>query len=249
MRLSQILQILYKIHKSQPNISMPYICGGIPRDKLIGSAKSKYDDLDITTGDASVRFLAEEFSLTLSKKFDIEKKIAKDGHVSVKLANLKVDFSSNFIVPGIDELLAAKGIESPSDLQKEMFSRDFTCNALLLHFNLRDILDPTGLALKDIENKVIKTCLDPKSTFIHNVQRIPRVYYVAAKLGFEVDPAIIAWIKDNGQYFAQVEAKYSMDKISKAMEFDRERTIQLLDATNGWQFVPGLQQTITRPGI
>ena len=63
----------------------------IPRDKLIGSAKSKYNDLDITTGNASVRFLAEEFANMMDKQFQIKKKVADDGHVSVELSNLKVD--------------------------------------------------------------------------------------------------------------------------------------------------------------
>ncbi len=240
MRLSQILEVLNKIHANQPKISEPYICGGIARDKLIGAAKAKYNDLDITTGDASVKQLAEEFAALLGSKFTIQKKVAKDGHVSVKLDKLKVDFSSNFIVPGIEEMLAKIGIEKPTNLQKEMFSRDFTCNALLLKFNLRDIEDPTGRGIQDINKKIIKTCLDPSSTFTHNVQRIPRIYYVAAKLGFEVAPEIIEWVKQNPSYFSQVDSKYTMEKISKAMEYDRERTVRLLDATDGWQFVPGI---------
>lgn len=240
MRLTQILEILNKIHVNQPKISEPLICGGIARDKLIGAAKAKYNDLDITTGDPTVKLLANEFADVLGRKFTIQKKVARDGHVSVKLDKLKVDFSSNFIVPGIEEMLGQFGIENPTNLQKEMFSRDFTCNALLLKFNLRDIEDPTGRGIQDIEKKIIKTCLDPQSTFSHNVQRIPRVYYVAAKLGFEVAPEILEWIKQNPESFSQVDTKYSVEKVSKAMEYDRERTIRLLDATNGWQFVPGI---------
>jgi len=244
MRLPELLQILYSIHKNQPNIGVPYICGGIPRDKLIGNAKSKYNDLDITTGNASVRFLAEEFSNLMDKQFQIKKKVAQDGHVSVELANLKVDFSSNFIVPGIDDLLKARGLENVTDLQREMFSRDFTCNSLLLNLNLKDIFDPTHLGVEDIGKKIVKTCLDPQSTFAHNVQRIPRVYYISAKLGFEVDAEIIDWIKKNGAVFRTVKPEYSLEKISKAMEYDQARTIALLDATNGWEFVPGLKAGI-----
>ena len=37
---------------------------------------------------------------------------------------------------GIDELLIRFGITKPTDMQRELFSRDFTCNALLLSFDL-----------------------------------------------------------------------------------------------------------------
>lgn len=223
---------------------MPFICGGIPRDKLIGEAKSKYNDLDITTGNASIKFLAEEFANLMDKQYQIKKKVAQDGHVSVELSNLKVDFSSNFIVPGIDGLLKKKGIAAPNDLQREMFSRDFTCNSLLLNLNLKDIIDPTGQGMNDISKKIIKTCLDPDSTFKNNVQRIPRIYYISAKLGFEVDAEIVTWVKNNPDVFRQVKPEYSLEKISKAMEYDKDRTVSLLDATNGWEFVPGLKATV-----
>lgn len=241
MKLRQILEIMYRLHKQQPKISEPFICGGIVRDKLIGQAKEKYSDLDITTCDASVRYLAEEFALLLSKKFDIEKKVAPDGHVSVNLDNLKVDFSSNFVVPDILNQLSRRGIKNPSSLQKEMFSRDFTCNSLLLNFNLRDILDPTEMGIRDINDKLVRTCLDPNSTFSNNIQRIPRVYYVAAKLGFEVDPEIIKWIKMNSHYFEKVDPKYVYEKVSKAMSFDHQITSKLLDLTDGWKFVKGIK--------
>lgn len=245
MRLRELLQILYGIHKSQPKISMPFICGGIPRDKLIGSAKSKYDDLDITTGDASIQFLAEEFSVLIGRQFEIEKKVAKDGHISVKLSNLKVDFSSNFIVPDIDKLLFNKNIKNPTSLQKEMFSRDFTCNSLLLNLNLKDITDPTNQGFDDINNKIIKTCLDPQSTFLHNLQRIPRVFYIAAKLDFTVDEDILSWIKQNKNLLSKVDDKYISEKISKAIEFNKEKTIDLLNKTDLWNYVSSIQNLRT----
>lgn len=243
MKLRQILEILHKISKIE-NTGKVYICGGIPRDKLIGEAKSKYNDLDITTGDASIKKLANQFAHLIGQKFEVKRHVAKDGHISVDLGPLKVDFSSNFIIPDVENHLAKLGIAQPTDLQKEMFSRDFTCNSLLLDLNLKDIYDITGRGKEDIKNKIIKTCIDVDTTLRNKPQRIPRVYYVAAKLGFDVDSEIINWIKNNLPVFMMVETKYSLEKIMKAVEFDRDRTVALLDATDGWKVFPQLKGLI-----
>lgn len=238
MRIKEILNTLHSIKVNDKNISQPMICGGIPRDKIIGHAKSKFEDLDITTGDKSVRLLADTFATTMSHDFSITKKVAEDGHVSVKLGDFKVDFSSNFISPDIDGLLKNKNINNPTNMQKEMFSRDFTCNALLLSLDLKKIEDPTNMGLKDIKNKFIRTCFEPEITLKYNVNRIPRVIYIAAKLGFEVDPAIMTWIRNNLNYAGTVKPRYMLEKIERAFEFDPDRSAALIDQAGLWSLVP-----------
>ena len=36
-------------------------------------------------------------------------------------------------------------------MQRELFSRDFTCNTLIVPMNLRSLSDPTGLGIDDIK--------------------------------------------------------------------------------------------------
>src|SRR5271170_496004 len=159
MKLRDLLTLMYKIHTDR-GVSLPYVTGGTPRDKLLGIIKKEVSDLDITTGDKTIHNLAVEFALELKKKYTIESKQMDDGHTSVFIGDFKVDFSSNFEAPNIDELLYKKGIKNPSDMQREMFSRDFTCNALLMTLDLKKIKDPTKLGLEDIKKRLLKTCLD-----------------------------------------------------------------------------------------
>lgn len=237
MKLRDILILMYDIHKDK-GISLPYICGGTPRDKITGLIKNEISDLDITTGDKTIHNLATEFGLELKKKYTIESKQMDDGHTSIFIGDFKIDFSSNFITPNIDKFLYEKGIKKPNNMQKEMFSRDFTCNALLMTLDLKKIKDPTRLGLDDIENKVLKTCLDPEITLRYNTNRIIRAIYLSAKLDFDVDPQIIKWISENRNLVRLSSDNYLTKNIDKAMDKNPERAVYLINKTNLWDVIP-----------
>ena len=54
-------------------------------------------------------------------------------------------------------MLQESGIKEISAMHEELYSRDFTCNTVLMSLDLKRILDPTGLAINDIQSKIIKT--------------------------------------------------------------------------------------------
>ena len=232
---------MYDIHKDR-GVSLPYVCGGTPRDKIIGLIKEEISDLDITTGDKTVHNLATEFALDLKKKYSIEEKKMDDGHTSIFIGDFKVDFSSNFVVPHIDEILSKAGIRKPTDMQREMFSRDFTCNSLLMTIDLKKIKDPTKLGFEDIKKKVLKTCLDPDITLRYNTNRIIRVIYLASKLDFDVDPEIIKWISKNKELVRLSPDKYLIKNLDKAMDRNPERAVHIINKTGLWDMLPMTEQ-------
>lgn len=227
------------IHK-RLKISQPFIVGGTPRDKVLNKLK-EISDLDITTGDKSIDYLSKELSISLGKKFKLDFRKAVDGHTTIELGNLKMDFSSNLNSPNIDEHLKKIGIVNPTEMQKELFSRDFTCNTLLMTLDLKTITDPTGLAFKDIDAKIIRTCLDPDVT-LREKNRVIRVIYMAAKLGFEIDPNIIAWVKKNPDYLRLTSVKTLEEKLTKAMDYNPDRTLQVLEQMGLSNYVPIAQK-------
>src|SRR5271154_5798378 len=141
MKLRQLLQQMQQVQE-KIGASPAFICGGTPRDKFMGRLDN-VADIDITTGDKTVDYLSQEFAIQLRKKYNVTRKTMDDGHSTIFIGNLKVDFSSNFIVPNIDQYLKQTGIDNPSNMEREMFSRDFTCNTLLLTIDLKKLLDPT----------------------------------------------------------------------------------------------------------
>lgn len=236
MKLIELLNTISEISVKN-GTSKPYLCGGAARDKYLGKLKS-LSDIDVTTGDKSIDFLAQEASIYLNNKFNIKKKTHEDGHVSLYFGNLKLDFSSNFNTPNIEEYLIKMGIKSPTDMEKEVFSRDFTCNALLLDFDLKNILDPTNMGFKDLDNKIIRTCLPAAITLTSNKNRVVRAIYLAAKLGFDLDQSIIDFVKKNPTSINIALAKSLNEKLNLAFQYDAERSSELISRMNLWNYIP-----------
>ena len=223
----------------QENIgaSVPYICGGTPRDKYMGKLEN-VADIDITTGDKTVDYLSQEFYIEFRKKYNVTRKTMEDGHSSIFVGSLKVDFSSNFMVPNIDGELKKIGIAKPSNMQREMYSRDFTCNSLLLGVDLKQILDPTKRGFKDIKDKTIRTCLDPAITLTTNRNRVVRAIYLASKLDFDLDPAIIDFVTKNPQSVKISTEKSMTDKLNEAFTRNPERAAHLITKMGLWNLIP-----------
>lgn len=217
--------------------SQPYICGGTPRDRYLNQVE-KISDVDITTGDKSVQYLSQELGAELSKKYNVVTKSFDDGHSAIHLGKFKMDFSSNFMVDGIEEFLRKLGIKNPTDMQKEMFSRDFTCNALLLSLDLRQVTDPTNRGFKDMQEKKIKTCLDPSITLITNKNRVIRAVYLASKLGFDIDDSIINFVQKNPESVKISTPTALTEKLNSAFELDGDRAAYNISKMGIWNQIP-----------
>jgi tRNA nucleotidyltransferase/poly(A) polymerase len=244
MKLRELLQLI-EFTSKKIGTSPVFLCGGAPRDKLMGRL-DQLVDLDLTTGDNTVHVLAKEISRALR---DADYRVMDDGHAQITFNGFKFDFSSNFQVPGIEKYLQKAGITNPDSMQRELYSRDFTCNALLLTMDLKTIKDPTGLGVSDIENKIIRTCLPAALTLGSQNKRVPRIFYLAAKLDFEVDNEIIEWVAKNPQSIANCKPKYLVDKLQKALYYDREKTISLLDQMDLWKFITVMPELVSEMNL
>jgi len=238
MKLRDLLTQIKQIEKSI-NSSPVYICGGAARDRYMGQLE-KIDDLDLTTGDKTVDILSQKLLESLQDKYKVFRKVMPDGHSTVFIGNLRVDFSSNYNAPNIDKILKSMGINNPSNMKKETFSRDFTCNALLMDFNLTTLIDPTNKGFKDIKEKKIRACISPEITFIDKEKRIFRAIYLACKLGFTVDESIINFVKNNIDKlnFSNVRPSFIKEKINVAFAYNPEKASELLTKMNLWDKIP-----------
>lgn len=234
--LSEIKEVQTKIGASEP-----YICGGMPRDKYMNNLEN-VSDLDITTGDKTVDYLSLELYKKLSTKYNIIRKVMSDGHSAIHMGKFKVDFSSNFNAPNIEQILQQKGISKPTSMQKELFSRDFTCNSLLMPLDLSKILDLTQQGLIDIQNKKIKTCLLPEQTLLaakdRSFIRIIRSIYLACKLDFEIDEEIIKFVQTNIANITTLVTPNISKKINDAFTKNPEKASLYLTKMGLWNYIP-----------
>lgn len=239
MRIKELLSTIEAVAK-RIGTSVPFVCGGTPRDKILNRVHEMVD-LDITTGDESIHLLGRGLSQTIA---NAHYQKMPDGHGQVMVDGFKVDLSSNFRVPGVKEMLQQAGIPNPSNMQCELYSRDFTCNALLLSMDLKTIHDPTGLGIQDINKKMIRTCLPASMTLGSQNKRVVRVLYLAAKLGFDVDDEIIKWVKANPQSVSNAKERFVAEKLQKALNADKEKTVRLLSEMGLWKYVPAIPDLI-----
>lgn len=235
MSLREILAEISDISK-EIGASKIYICGGTPRDKYMNNLKN-VSDIDLTTGDETIHHIAKEVSIRMADRYHLFKKM-DDGHSKMILNGISFDFSSNFITPGIDGFLKQIGINNPTKLQKEMFSRDFTCNAMLLDLDLVTIIDPTGMGKKDISRKILKTCLNPSVTLGSDNKRIIRSIYLSAKLSFDLDDSVKDWIKKNPKLILSPGPNYVLKKLREAMSYNKEKVFQIFDELGLWKVIP-----------
>jgi len=233
MRVPELLSIIVQIAK-QKGYSAPFICGGAPRDKVMGKLEN-VDDLDITTGDVTVRQLAKDTAKQLGPNAHYLG--FPDGHSQINIDGVKLDFSSNFISPGIMDKLARAGLEDPTPMQKELYSRDFTANSLLMSMDLKTIQDPLGVGIADIKRRIIRTCLPAEVTLNDDPRRIARAIYLAAKLGFELDPEIVEWVKTHRHAINRAKPRYVTQKLVQAFKYNRAQTPQLIDQLGLWKHV------------
>lgn len=235
MKLKELLDNLQQI-ADETDCSQPMLCGGAAREKFMGRL-SKVADLDITNGDKTIIKLSTIFAKELGKKYALKRTEMDDGHSSIYIGNIELDFSSNFNVPNIDTILDLRGVRKPTELQKEMFSRDFTCNALLLTLDLKTSLDPTLMGFNDIKNKKIRTCLDPKITLTTNRNRVSRAIYLACKLGFDIDDHIVDFVSKNPDTMKLSTKKSLSDKMGKAFDHDADKAVYYLNAMKLWNYI------------
>lgn len=211
-------------------IDKPYIIGGLPRDIYMKN-KIKTTDIDITTNSTEVLRLG----ILLADKLNVTFELADDGHVTVFSDEHDFDFSSHFISDEVVKFLDGdkKGLE-------EAYSRDFTINILHQDLTTMKILDPTGMGLDDINNKLIRTPVPAEITLTDDPRRIYRAINLAARYSFKIDSDITDFVRNNKEMFTAegIKDKYISLKINKALNENEEYTIKLLKELGLFSSIP-----------
>jgi poly(A) polymerase len=156
-----------------------YVVGGFVRDKLLNISKT---DIDITVIGDGIAF-AETVSKELGKSLSAIYK--KFGTALLEIDDTKIEFASarkesynaNSRKPDIEF----------ADLKEDLSRRDFTVNALAVSLNnaKNEIIDMFE-GLSDLNERVLRTPLEPEKTFCDDPLRMMRACRFASQLGFEI---------------------------------------------------------------
>lgn len=130
----------------------------------------------------------------------------------------------------------------PGTLLDDVLRRDFTINTLLENLHTGEVLDLTGRGRRDIEERIIRTPLDPQVTFADDPLRMLRAVRFAARFGFKIEPRTYTALYTCARRLSIISAERIREEFVKiimssdaAMGLEVLRETKLLD-----QFAPEL---------
>src|SRR5262245_18668808 len=86
--------------------------------------------------------------------------------------------------------------------EEDAFRRDFTINALFYDIDTFSVIDYVG-GLDDLRAGVVRCIGDPETRFPEDPVRMLRAIALASRLGFTIDPPILAAINKHGHEIAR----------------------------------------------
>ena len=102
-------------------------------------------------------------------------------------------------------------------IEEDCMRRDFTANSLYMNISTGELLDLTGRGVADVRSRVLRTPLDPDTTFDDDPVRLLRCIRFASKPGWSVDPKTYEAISRNVDRLAIVSPMRARSEIEKML--------------------------------
>ena len=194
-----------------------YVIGGFVRDLLLGRDSKK--DIDIVAVGSGIE-LALKVSDLLPKKPKVQ--VFKTyGTAMLRFEDTEIEFVGARKESYHFE--SRNPVVENGSLEDDQNRRDFTINALALSLNPKNfgaLSDPfDGLA--DLENKIIKTPLDPDITYSDDPLRMMRAIRFATQLNFEIEENSLQSITKNKARIKIISGERIVDELNKILSTDK----------------------------
>ena len=216
-----------------------FVIGGYVRDFLL---KRPSKDIDIVSLGSGIN-LAKNVSLKLKpaphvsyfKNFGTAH-LEYDDYVVEFVGARKESYRSD----------TRKPIVENGTLEDDQNRRDFTINALAVSLNQESygaLIDPFN-GMEDLENKILRTPLDPSLTFSDDPLRMMRAIRFSTQLNFRIEEKTFQAIAENKERIQIVSAERISDELNKIMLADKPSIgFKLLEITGLLEIIfPELQR-------
>jgi len=185
-----------------------YVIGGFVRDIFLNRPSK---DIDILVVGNGIDF-AEKAAVALKVQLNVFKNF---GTAMFRYDDLEIEF-----VGARKESYrthSRKPVVEDGTLEDDQKRRDFTINAMAISLNKEtfgELLDPFE-GIKDLEEKLIRTPLNPAETFSDDPLRMMRAIRFASQLNFTINPDALEAIKLNKERIKIVSTERTIDEINK----------------------------------
>lgn len=226
--------VFRRLSEVADSVGVPcYVVGGYVRDIILGRKSKDIDILVVGSGiDVASRYastLGKGASLAVFRNF---------GTAQVKYRGLEVEF-----VGARKESYShdsRKPVVEDGTLEDDQNRRDFTINDIAVCLNsdrFGEVSDPFG-GISDIEKGIIRTPLDPDTTFSDDPLRMMRAVRFASQLQFEIEGKTLAAISRNASRLKIISRERIIDELNKIMASPRPSVgLRLMERTGLLQLV------------
>jgi len=189
-----------------------YVVGGSVRDALLGRDAQ---DWDLATDARPDRLLAIFPGAVYENQFGTVA-VRQDGTVH-EVTTFRTDHEyADFRRP--------HRVEFGDDVRLDLARRDFTVNAIAWGREAAeaasDLVDPFE-GVDDVERRVLRTVGDPGARFGEDALRMVRAVRLAAVLGFSIEPATLAAIRENAGLGSHVSGERVSAELEKLLAAPR----------------------------
>lgn len=186
-----------------------YVIGGFVRDLLLERPCKDIDFVVLGSGIHAAEIAAKALQVEQVQFFQ------NFGTAMFRYHDLDIEFVGARRESYLRD--SRKPLVEDGSLQDDQNRRDFTINALALSLqanNYGKLVDPFD-GLTDMENRIIRTPLDPDITFSDDPLRMMRAVRFSSQLGFEIEYETFEAIGRNKQRIEIVSQERITDELNK----------------------------------
>lgn len=191
-----------------------FMVGGTSRDYLFGIKISDYDFATDATPNEVEKFL------------EVDSTFEKYGTVKYHYNDRKIDIATLREEGEYKDFRHPSFIKFIKDINLDYKRRDFTINALYIDENY-NILDPSGLGVKDLKNRILRIIGNPEERIKEDPLRILRAERFCLEYNLKIDEKTKMAIDNNMDLLELInegkicEEKRKLNEIKRKFQYEK----------------------------